>query len=208
MQTELQSKGKWLVRSRAWIAILMLVPFSAAALASWPVVRENSLLEYLFTAVAWLTFFTGVAFRWWATLHVAGRKGESLVSSGPYSICRNPLYLGTLLIALAIAFYMQSATFAAGLAVTSLFYLGVTVRDEERRLRERFGEAYDRYCLEVPRFLPRLRRPESPPRIDVSVMGLTKETHRAARYLWVPLLAQTIAHLRMETWWPHWWMLP
>jgi protein-S-isoprenylcysteine O-methyltransferase Ste14 len=208
MQTDLRSPKKWLVRSRAWIAILLLAPFGAATLLSWPMVRENSLLEYLFIVVAWLTFVTGVAFRWWATLHVAGRKNECLVSSGPYSICRNPLYFGTFLITLAIAFYMQSATFAAGMAVTCLFYLGVTVRDEERRLREKFGDTYVRYCEAVPRFLPRLRMPDSPPSIEVSGLGLKKEFHRAARYVWVPLLAQAFAHLRMETWWPHWWMLP
>jgi protein-S-isoprenylcysteine O-methyltransferase Ste14 len=187
---------------------LLLVPFGAATLLSPPALQENSPLEFLISVAAWLAFFSGVALRWWATLHVASRKNEFLVSSGPYSICRNPLYLGTLLITLAIALYMQSLTFAVGLAVTSLFYLGVTVGDEERRLRERFGDVYERYCRDVPRFLPRWRRPESPPRIDVSVWGLTNEFHRAARYLWVPLLARTITHLRAETWWPHWWMLP
>jgi protein-S-isoprenylcysteine O-methyltransferase Ste14 len=208
MQTELQARNRWLVRSRAWIAILLLAPFGAASLVSWPLVREHSLLASLFTAVAWLVFLTGVAFRWWATLHIAGRKNECLVSSGPYSICRNPLYLGTSLITLAIAFYLQSVTFAAGVAVTFLFYLAVTVRDEERRLRKRFGDVYDRYCQDVPRFLPRLRRPDSPLLLEVSGLGLTKELHRAARYVWLPLLAQSIAHLRMETWWPHWWTLP
>ena len=208
MQKHWRPLNDWLVRSRAWIALLLLAPFGAASLLSWPMVRDNSLLQYSFTVVAWVTFVTGVAFRWWATLHVAGRKGDCVVSSGPYSICRNPLYLGTFLITLAIAFYLQSATFAAGMAVTCLFYLGVTVRDEERYLRERFGDTYVRYCEEVPRFLPRLRKPDSPPLIDVSALGLKKEFHRAARYMWVPLLAQGFAHLRLETWWPHWWMLP
>lgn len=208
MQTNVQSRDKWLVRSRAWIAILMLVPFGAACLASSPAFRDDSLQEDMIVTLGWLTFLAGVAFRWWATLHVAGRKNECLVSSGPYSVCRNPLYFGTFLITLSIAFYMESVIFAAGIAATSLFYLGVTVRDEERRLRERFGEAYVRYCEEVPRFLPRLRRAHSPPLLEVSALGLTKEFHRAARYMWVPLLAQLFSHLRMETWWPHWQMLP
>ena len=37
-----------------------------------------------------------------------------------------------------------------------VIYLVVVL--EERELRERFGIAYDRYCREVPRFIPRLRR--------------------------------------------------
>jgi protein-S-isoprenylcysteine O-methyltransferase Ste14 len=207
-QMDVRSRGSWLVRSRGWIAILLLVPFGAATLLSWPVDWNDSLRESVFEALAWLVFLLGVAFRWWATLHVAGRKNETLISSGPYAMCRNPLYLGTCLMALAIALYMESVTFAGGLAVTSLFYLGVTVREEERRLRERFGETYVRYCEEVPRFLPRLRFPPSPPWLEVSVLGLKKELHRAARYMWIPLLAHSCAHLRMEQWWPHWWTLP
>lgn len=207
-QTDVRGRGTWLVRSRGWIAILLLVPFAAATLVSRPTDLEGSVRESLFEALAWCLFLAGVAFRWWATLHVAGRKQEHLISSGPYSLCRNPLYLGTCLMALAIALYMESVTFAGGLAVTSLFYLGVTVRDEERRLRERFGDAYVRYCEDVPRFLPRFRSAESPPVLEVSTLGLKKEFHRAARYMWIPLLTHMFAHLRTEIWWPHWWTLP
>jgi hypothetical protein len=118
------------------------------------------------------------------------------------------LYFGTFLITLAIVFYVPSATLAAGLIVASVFYLGVTIPYEERDLRDHFGETYVRYYEDVPRFWPRLRKPKSPPQIEVLTVGLRKEFFRATRYLWVPLLAQTIAHLRMESWWPHWWMLP
>ena len=86
--------------------------------------------------------------------------------------------------------------------------LSVTVSAEERWLGQEFGDEYGRYCQDVPRFIPRMRKPLTPPVIEVVLGGLRAESIRAARYLWVPLLAEGIAHLRFETWWPHLWRLP
>ncbi len=132
----------------------------------------------------------------------------TVVSDGPYSLCRNPLYVGTFLITLAIAFYLFSLTFAAGLTIASLFYLSVTVSAEEKRLRQAFGDEYTCYCQDVPRFFPRIRSPSTQPAIEVVVKGLRLESVRAARYAWVPLIAEAISHLRFESWWPHFWRLP
>jgi protein-S-isoprenylcysteine O-methyltransferase Ste14 len=45
----------------------------------------------------------GATLRLWSTLYIGGRKRVVLVSDGPYSLCRNPLYVGTFLIALSNA---------------------------------------------------------------------------------------------------------
>ncbi len=201
-------RREWWVRSRAWISILLLVPFAVATLLSWPFVREHSLWHLPLEAAGWTCFLIGLGFRWWATLYIGGRKQATVVSDGPYSLCRNPLYVGTFLMTLAIAFFVPSLTFAAGLTVASLFYLSVTVSAEEKWLRHTFGDEYTRYCQEVPRFFPRIRRPRTLPVIEVISKGLRAELIRAARYVWVPLLAEGVAHLRFETWWPHLWRLP
>lgn len=207
--SELRSSGrKWRVRSRAWLTILLLTPFGAAALFSRPLVWEDTLLCLALNVIAWIVFLAGVLFRWWATLHVGGRKATNLVVAGPYSLCRNPLYFGSFLITLSIPFFFHSLTFGAGLVLATWFYLVVTVPEEERYLRAKFGEEYGRYCRAVPRFVPRFRHWHSPPQIEVIVSGLRAEGARAIRYVWVPLIVETLAHLRMEAWWPHWWTLP
>ena len=211
MESEAKAdRREWWARSRAWISILLLAPFAVGTLLSEPSVPANTPWYLLLEAVGWTCFLVGGTVRWWATLYIGGRKTMNVVSEGPYSICRNPLYVGTFLIVLAIAFYLPSLTFAAGLAVTSVFYLGVTVSAEERRLGQMFGAAYARYCEEVPRFFPRLRIPRTEPVIEVVMDGLKAEAVRAARYVWVPLIAEAIAHLRLvlESWWPHYWSLP
>ena len=201
-------RREWWARSRAWISILLLTPFAVGTILSHPSVSANSPWYLLLEGVGWTCFLVGGTVRWWATLYIGGRKRMQVVTEGPYSLFRNPLYVGTFLIVLAIAFYLPSLTFAAGLLIASVFYLSVTVSAEERWLGRIFGEEYTRYCQEVPRFFPRLRRPLTPPVIEVVVDGVKAETLRAARYVWVPLIAEAIAHLRLESWWPHYWSLP
>ena len=209
MESEAKAdRREWWARSRAWISILLLAPFAVGTLLSEPSIPANTPWYLLLEAVGWTCFLVGGTVRWWATLYIGGRKRMHMVSEGPYSLSRNPLYVGTFLIVLAIAFYLPSLTFAAGLLIASVFYLSVTVSAEERWLGRTFGEEYTRYCQEVPRFFPRLRRPRTPPVIEVVVEGLRAETVRAARYVWVPLIAEAIAHLRLESWWPHYWSLP
>ena len=48
---------KWLVRSRAWIGILILVPFAIGESFFPPLVSEESVGDYLLDFVAWVTFF-------------------------------------------------------------------------------------------------------------------------------------------------------
>jgi len=180
-----------------------MVPFAAAGLLSLPWAREDSKLDLLLDGAAWLLFVAGATFRWWATLYVGGRKEGFLVKDGPYSICRNPLYLGTFLLIAAITVFVHSITFALGLMVASFYYLGITVSSEERTLRHKFGEDYDQYCRQTPRLFPRFMRLRAPSLIEVRLSGVIAEYFRTLRWVWIPFLAEAVAHLRTETWWPH-----
>jgi protein-S-isoprenylcysteine O-methyltransferase Ste14 len=87
------------------------------------------------------------------------RKGQELATSGIYSRTRNPLYLGSAL--LAAGFIIAGHSLWAGLLVGvyfGVFYYAVT-RNEEEELRERFGTAFEEYAASVPLFFPSLFRP-------------------------------------------------
>jgi protein-S-isoprenylcysteine O-methyltransferase Ste14 len=98
---------------------------------------------------------TGVTIRALASGHVS--KNEKLATSGPYAYTRNPLYLGSLILAIGFAVAGRSWWIAAIVAIFfAVVYLPV-IRGEEALLRQRFPE-FDQYTKEVPRLLPRLRR--------------------------------------------------
>lgn len=195
-------------RWRGWIGIAVLVPAGMLGLLSTPIGPEGSWADLLAEALAWPVFLAGAALRFWATLYVGGRKGKAVVCEGPYSICRNPLYLGSLLLALSAGFFMQSVTFAAGVCATALGYMLLTVPVEERFLLARLGEEYAAYCRRVPRYLPRLSAFRSPERIDVDLRALKREASKAFGWIWIPMIAEVVALLRMLPWWPHWCSLP
>jgi hypothetical protein len=87
---------------------------------------------------------------------VTGEVGASrLVTSGPFSHVRNPLYLGNILLYVGIG-VMSMALFPWLQLVALLWFVfqyTLIVREEERFLREKFGAEYDAYCAAVPRFL-------------------------------------------------------
>ncbi|MGZ4854462.1 MAG: methyltransferase family protein [Candidatus Angelobacter sp.] len=94
----------------------------------------------------------GVLVRALASGHI--RKNAALATTGPYAYTRNPLYLGSIII--AIGFIVAARNLWIGVAALAMFafiYLPV-ITAEEKYLRSAFPE-YDRYASEVPRFLPR-----------------------------------------------------
>ena len=96
----------------------------------------------------------GLIVRALASGHV--RKNEELTMTGPYGMTRNPLYLGSLIIALGFALASRSWIIAAiAAAMLIVIYIPV-IRSEEEFLRARFPE-FDDYCRNVPRLFPRLK---------------------------------------------------
>jgi protein-S-isoprenylcysteine O-methyltransferase Ste14 len=84
------------------------------------------------------------------------RKDRELAVTGPYSLTRNPLYLGSAI--LAAGFVVAGHSWIAGLLVSAyfaIFYYAV-MRNEEEDLRMRFGTDFDAYASRVPLFFPNI----------------------------------------------------
>ncbi len=82
--------------------------------------------------------------------------------SGPYAYTRNPLYLGSGILAAGAA--LASASWIAALLVIGYFALfyAVVMRREEDELRPRYGAAFDEYAAAVPLFFPRFAAAKLP----------------------------------------------
>jgi protein-S-isoprenylcysteine O-methyltransferase Ste14 len=81
---------------------------------------------------------------------------QRLVVKGPYRYVRNPIYVLDVGVIFGTALLTRNWWLVI-LTVAYVIQLRTQVYAEERELKARFGATYDRYCRQVPRFIPRLR---------------------------------------------------
>jgi protein-S-isoprenylcysteine O-methyltransferase Ste14 len=95
----------------------------------------------------------GLGLRAWAAGHLA--KNQALATAGPYAYVRNPLYLGTMLVAGGLAIASRSAGLAGLFALVFLCIYLPVMQLEEQHLRSLFPE-YAAYAGRVPALVPRM----------------------------------------------------
>ncbi len=122
----------------------------------------------------------GLLLRAWAGGHLA--KNQSLATSGPYAWTRNPLYLGTLLVAIGLVVSTREPGLAALFAAAfGLVYLPA-IELEEQHLRSLFPE-YAAYAQRVPRLGARIPREPSPQPFQLALYIKNQEYQATAGYL-------------------------
>jgi protein-S-isoprenylcysteine O-methyltransferase Ste14 len=110
---------------------------------------------WISVAIGGLIAFIGVAIRAAASGHV--KKNAELTKTGPYSYTRNPLYVGSIVIAAGFAIAAMSTWIVAILASMFVLIYVPVIRSEEVFLRGTFADFND-YCQRVPRLVPRFTR--------------------------------------------------
>jgi protein-S-isoprenylcysteine O-methyltransferase Ste14 len=124
-------------------------------------------LGFVFAALfLWRSHPTAASLAWSVPVVLAGaalrgyasgylNKNAELATSGPYAHTRNPLYLGSLVLALGFMLAARSwVLLAAFVALFALIYVP-TILSEEAWLRANFA-SFTAYCGAVPRFFPRI----------------------------------------------------
>lgn len=104
-----------------------------------------------------LICFLGATLRFWASGFL--RKDSRPAVGGPYAHTRNPLYLGTYLMAAGACVAIGNFWLLLGLTVLYVGIYHYIILDEETKLHRIFGEPYSLYIKQVPRFFPRLTHP-------------------------------------------------
>jgi protein-S-isoprenylcysteine O-methyltransferase Ste14 len=154
--------GGWLFRQRTWLPL----PLVAALLLIPPEPDAPGASLWITGA---LVVAIGEGIRLWAVHHIGAisrtrsdRLGP-LVSSGPFALIRNPLYVGNILLWAGFAIAAQLVWFAPVAVVLLALEYHAIVRWEEGLLAKRIGEPYEQYVARVPRWLPSMSsRPEAP----------------------------------------------
>jgi protein-S-isoprenylcysteine O-methyltransferase Ste14 len=95
----------------------------------------------------------------WLRAYAAGylHKQEVLTVTGPYAYTRNPLYLGSSILALGAAIATRSWISASLLILYFAIFYSMVMRREEKELYAHHGARFEEYARSVPLFFPRLR---------------------------------------------------
>jgi protein-S-isoprenylcysteine O-methyltransferase Ste14 len=152
--------GGWLFRQRSWLplpiaAALLLIPGGSPSIVS--------------TRLLWagvLVVLTGEMLRLWAVHHIgvisrtrSDRLGP-LVATGPFSLVRNPLYVGNILLWAGFAVSARLLWITPFVLLLLAFEYHAIVKWEERLLESRLGDAYRSYASRVSRWVPSIRTPD------------------------------------------------
>ena len=133
--------------------LVTLVIFAVAVL-----LRQLALVLAVHETMRWIgagLIFVCISGRTWCSLYIGGRKTHELVTTGPYSVSRNPLYVFSIIGAIGIGAQFGAVSVAVLAGVCAWLVHILVVRQEERLLLAEHGEAYAKYLAEVPRFFPR-----------------------------------------------------
>ena len=128
-------------------------------------IRHWLILVGLLTQRFWLFPFAlgtalvvaGAAFRLWTKGYLTQRQG--LTTTGPYALCRNPFYLGNLVLDVGICLLIGRVEVAVPYLALWAFFHYRKILKEERKLEAAYGDAYVAYKQSAPRLLPRRLMP-------------------------------------------------
>lgn len=140
---------------RMVLAVLVVVLFAALLFGQSTFPPETPVHETI-EMFGVLLIFLGIVGRLWSTLYIGGRKSSEVVTGGPYSITRNPLYVFSTIAAAGVG--AQIGSFS-GIILFALLCAGafhIVILREERYLKEVLGAPYQAYLARVPRFFPNL----------------------------------------------------
>jgi protein-S-isoprenylcysteine O-methyltransferase Ste14 len=160
------SIGNFFFKYRNWIFILF---YAALFIPSWSLFSKTQFgsdIYYVWPIVIGL-FITilGQLIRG-LTIGLAyivrgGKEGkpyaEGLVTEGIFNHCRNPLYVGNILMLLGVGILANSLVYVAIVIPVFLFVYQAIVLAEENFLRGKFGAGYDEYCKKVNRWFPNFK---------------------------------------------------
>lgn len=148
--------GEWLFKKRDYTPIPLII--AALVIMYVQGTRPDNFSVALGAAFAIL----GEAIRFWGVSYIGpisrtrSRATGTLKSDGPFSVVRNPLYVGNFFLTLGLVVISHIWVLVPVYVFFFAFQYHYIVNWEEWNLRQKFGADFDAYCKEVPRWVPRV----------------------------------------------------
>lgn len=146
--------------------------------------------------------------RLWSLVYISGYKSNTLITEGPYSIVRHPLYFFSFIGALGIGLASENILVLALIICFYLLYYPFTILSEESKLADKFREKYTEYKKRVPRFIPKFSLYKEPRMYNITVNKLVRNFAEAMLLIWLFVLLHLIETLQNIGVLPVFWKVP
>lgn len=170
--------------------------------------EKNSTISLLLELFGIILLIIGAFGRAWTSAYISGFKNKKLITTGPYSISRNPLYFFSFLSFLGAGLVFRSILLT--FFFTLIFFLmhWSTILKEERRLKRIFGRPFESYMESVSRFFPKSLEVDHQKTIRFSSKHFTKAVMDCSLILIVIIFANIIEWFQLHSMLPIFYHLP
>jgi protein-S-isoprenylcysteine O-methyltransferase Ste14 len=163
---------------------------------------SRSLWEDKLPLVTTVLFFLGAVLvgiaslgRLWCSVYIAGYKTDHLITQGPYSISRNPLYFFSLLGALGVGFASESFLIPVLILIGFVAYYPLVIKSEEAEMAKLHKREFEMYFKKVPRFFPKISYLTEPEEYVVKPAILKRHMFSALWFIWFTGILEIIEEL-------------
>ena len=157
---------------------------------------ENEMFSFILLFIGIVLAGIASLGRMWCSLYIAGYKNKQLITKGPYSLCRNPLYFFSMVGGIGVGFCTETLVFPILLITLFLCYYPFVIKSEERRLRSLFGPVFEEYTRKVPAFFPNISKYEEPETYVVNPGTYRVHIFSALWFIWSVGILEVIEGLR------------
>ncbi|HOD34884.1 MAG TPA: isoprenylcysteine carboxylmethyltransferase family protein [Syntrophales bacterium] len=163
------------------LLVVALIIFILLSANRW---EDTYVASLLFASGCFLVAIASLG-RLWCSLYIGGYKKNVLITDGPYSICRHPLYFFSFLGAVGVG--LSTETFLITFVITFSYamYYKYVIHSEEAVLLKKHGNAYKNYRDVTPALLPKLSLLREPETYTVNPRVFRKHAFDALWFVWI-----------------------
>lgn len=163
----------------------------------WSHKSYSAALNLILQSIGFVLIVICVLGRLWSALYLCGNKTFTLITQGPYSMVRNPLYFFSFLGVVGVGF--TSGSIIGSLLMISMFiiYYLPTIIDEEKTLERFHKEDLANYMAKVPRLIPNFSLLSEPDLYTFKPLDFRKTFFDVVWFFWVYLILVIIENLHI-----------
>ena len=193
---------KFLAKYRIYflrVSILLLIVLSVTNNDFRAYTLEITTMESLQMSILGFVLVVFGSFgRIWASLYIEGNKTKNLITAGPFSMVRNPLYFFSLIMLIGFSLALKAIYLPLALLLIFVLFHIPTIANEERKLRNNHVDKFESYMKSIPRLIPNIfkyKKPETGEKVLVKISRINGVLIEVIGYLFLYTLIDIIYFL-------------